>query len=195
MDSTPAPIPTSIIPAEMALAMSTQAMRPDEHCRLRALTPVPTGKPALRAAARYSVAPAPGDKTLPTAMSWTSSGLIPDRLMIPSKAKVKRSAAAVSLRRPLPPLQKGVRRQAVMTTCCGSLVSFLRFCWLWYLLGSYIVGVLLGDGGSALLTTLAEVLGHHAGLESYEDVNMLMLVVRDIQSRGMRIRTHCGIIR
>ena len=34
MDSNPAPIPTSICPAVMALAMLATACRPELHCRL-----------------------------------------------------------------------------------------------------------------------------------------------------------------
>ena len=71
MLSTPAPIPISIIPAWIWFATSTQACRPEEHCLLTARTAVSSVKPATKAAARNSVAPAPGASTLPTATSST----------------------------------------------------------------------------------------------------------------------------
>src|ERR1700744_3916181 len=55
MLSTPAPTPISIIPDLMALAMSTQAIKPELHCLFKLLTAVVVGKPATIAAARNSV--------------------------------------------------------------------------------------------------------------------------------------------
>src|ERR1700742_1006800 len=121
MLSTPEPMPISIIPARMALAMSTHAWRPEEHCLLRDLRAVDSGKPATRAAARYSVAPAPGASTQPVAMSSTSLGSILERSRRDLKVWARRSAAAVSLRGPRPPLVKGVRRAQVTTTSSGDL--------------------------------------------------------------------------
>jgi hypothetical protein len=96
MLSTPAPIPTSIMPDLIALAMSTTAWRPDEHCLFNPLTAVSEEKPAAKAAARNSVAPPPGARTVPTAISSTSLGSILERSMRALKAKTRRSAAAVS---------------------------------------------------------------------------------------------------
>ena len=114
--STPAPMPTSIIPALMALAISTQACRPELHCRLTHFRAVDSGKPATNADARYSVAPPPGANTDPTAMSSTKAGSIRERTRRALKAPTSRSDAAVSLNPPLPPLVKGVRSAAVTTT-------------------------------------------------------------------------------
>lgn len=113
--STPAPIPTSIMPVRIWLATSTQAWRPDEHWRLRVRTAVVSGKPATRAAARISVAPPPGASTSPTHTSSTNDGSMLERVIMPFRAPAIKSAAAVSLNAPLPPLVKAVRRQAVMT--------------------------------------------------------------------------------
>ncbi len=120
MLSTPAPTPISIIPELIAFAISTHACRPEEHCLFRLLTEAETGKPATRAAARNSVAPPPGGKTEPTAISSTSAGSIFERSMSDLNAPTRRSAAAVSLNPPLPPLVNAVRRHAVTTTWAGS---------------------------------------------------------------------------
>jgi hypothetical protein len=120
MLSTPAPIPISIIPELIAFAISTHACRPEEHCLFKLLTEAETGKPATRAAARNSVAPPPGGKTEPTAISSTSAGSILERSMSDLNAPTRRSAAAVSLNPPLPPLVNAVRRHAVTTTWAGS---------------------------------------------------------------------------
>lgn len=108
-------MPMSIMPERMALAMSAHACRPEEHCLLRDLTAVDSGKPATRAAARNSVAPPPGARTQPTATSSTSEGSMWDREMTDFRAWTSRSAPAVSLRRPFPPRVKGVRRAHVTT--------------------------------------------------------------------------------
>lgn len=126
MLSAPAPIPISIIPALIWLAMSMQACRPDEHCRLRARTAVSSVKPATKAAARNSVAPAPGASTLPTAISSTRAGLILERSRTAFRTPARRSPAGVSLKPPLPPLVKAVRQAAVTTTYCDIHVS------IWY---------------------------------------------------------------
>jgi hypothetical protein len=115
MLSTPAPTPISIIPDLIALAISTQACRPEEHCRFKLFTAAETGNPATSAAARNSVAPPPGGKTEPTAMSSTNAGSIFERSMRDLKAPTSRSAAAVSLKPPFPPLVNAVRRHAVTT--------------------------------------------------------------------------------
>lgn len=86
MLSTPAPIPISIMPALIALAISTQAWRPEEHCLLSALTAVSDVNPAASAAARNSVAPPPGARTQPTAISSTSFGSIFERSIRALKA-------------------------------------------------------------------------------------------------------------
>lgn len=117
MCSTPAPTPISIVPVLIALAISTQACRPDAHCRFVVLTAVEVGKPAVIAAALYSVAPPPGARTFPTEISSTSDGSIPDRSISDLKAPTKRSAAQESLNPPLPPFVNAVRRHAVTTTC------------------------------------------------------------------------------
>lgn len=115
MLSTPAPIPTSIIPEEIALAMSTTPCNPLLHCLLSALTEVVTGNPAASAAALNSVAPPPGGSTEPTAISSTNAGSILERSRRDLKAPTRRSAAAVSLNPPLPPFVNGVRSAAVTT--------------------------------------------------------------------------------
>ena len=76
-----------------------------------------SGKPAARAAARNSVAPPPGARTAPTAISSTREGSMPERWTSALKTPWRRSAAAVSLKPPLPPLVKGVRSAAVTTIC------------------------------------------------------------------------------
>lgn len=119
MLSTPAPTPTSIMPVEIALAISTTACNPLLHCLFRAFTAAVTGNPAARAAALNSVAPPPGGSTDPTAISSTSAGSILERSMRALKAPTRRSAAAVSLNPPLPPLVNGVRKHAVTTTWVG----------------------------------------------------------------------------
>lgn len=123
MLSAPAPIPISIIPALIWLATSMQACSPDEHCRLSARTAVSSVKPATKAAARNSVAPAPGASTLPTAISSTRAGLILERSITAFKTPARRSPAGVSLKAPLPPLVKAVRQAAVTTTYCDIHVS------------------------------------------------------------------------
>lgn len=119
MLSTPAPTPTSIMPDLMAFAISTHACRPDEHCLFKLLTAADTGNPAAKAAARNSVAPPPGGSTDPTAMSSTSPGSIFERSMRDLNAPTSKSAAAVSLKPPLPPFVNAVRRQAVTTIWNG----------------------------------------------------------------------------
>jgi len=115
MLSTPAPIPISIMPDLMALAISTHACRPEEHCLFKLLTAAETGNPAAKAAARNSVAPPPGGRTDPTAISSTRPGSMFERSMRDLKAPMRRSAAAVSLKPPLPPFVNAVRRAAVTT--------------------------------------------------------------------------------
>jgi hypothetical protein len=119
IDSTPAPTPISIIPELIAFAISTQACRPDEHCRFKLFTAAETGNPATRAAALNSVAPPPGGRTEPTAISSTSAGSIFDRSMSDLNAPTNKSAAGVSLKPPLPPFVNAVRRHAVTTICGG----------------------------------------------------------------------------
>lgn len=116
MDSTPAPMPISIMPLLIWFATSTQAWRPEEHCLLRVRTAVASVKPATRAAARISVAPPPGARTVPTATSSTRAGSILERSMMPLSAPATRSDAMVSLNPPLPPFVNAVRRHAVTTT-------------------------------------------------------------------------------
>ncbi|RBQ78289.1 hypothetical protein VDGD_21234 [Verticillium dahliae] len=116
MLSTPAPMPISIMPDLIWLIMSMEACRPEEHWRLRVRTAVVVGKPATRAAARISVAPPPGARTVPTAMSSTRAGSILERSSRAFRAPAMRSAAWVSLKPPLPPFVKGVRSAAVTTT-------------------------------------------------------------------------------
>lgn len=100
----------------MALAISTQACRPDEHCLLSDFTAAVSGNPAASAAARNSVAPPPGGRTDPTEISSTRDGSILERSISDLKAPTSRSAAGVSLKPPLPPLVNAVRRHAVTTT-------------------------------------------------------------------------------
>ena len=119
MLSTPAPIPTSIIPDLRALAMSTVACRPLEHCLFKLRTAVVSGNPATREAARNSVAPPPGGRTEPTATSSTRFGLIPLRSITALKTPASRSAAGVSLKPPFPPLVRAVRRAHVTTISSG----------------------------------------------------------------------------
>lgn len=59
----------------------------EEHCLLRVFTAVVFGKPAQRAAILATVAPPPGGRTFPTAMSSTSFGSILDWAMIPLKTE------------------------------------------------------------------------------------------------------------
>ena len=125
MLSTPAPIPTSIIPALIAFATSTQACNPLEHCLFRLLTAVLAGNPAANAAALNSVAPPPGARTVPTAMSSTSLGSNFDFEMTDLKTPWSRSAAAVSLKPPLPPRVMAVLRAHVTTTSSGERVRML----------------------------------------------------------------------
>lgn len=119
MPSTPAPIPISIIPVLIALAISTIAIRPLEHCLFKLLTAVDSGKPATRAAARNSVAPPPGGRTEPTAISSTNLGSIPLRSITPLKTPARISAAAVSLKPPFPALVMAERRAQVTTMSSG----------------------------------------------------------------------------
>ena len=123
MLSTPAPTPISIIPDFIALATSTHACKPLEHCLFKLFTADVTGNPAASAAARNSVAPPPGASTVPTAMSSTRDGSMPEREMRDLKVPWRRSAAAVSLKPPLPPLVIAVRRAQVMTTWKRGWVS------------------------------------------------------------------------
>lgn len=125
MLSTPAPMPTSIMPALIWLATSTQAWRPEEHWRLRVRTAVDSGKPATRLAPRISVAPPPGARTEPTQMSSTRAGLMWERSMMALRTPAMMSAACVSLKPPLPPLVKALRQQAVTTTSSGRFSSIL----------------------------------------------------------------------
>jgi hypothetical protein len=83
------------------------------------LTAAVTGNPAASAAALNSVAPPPGASTVPTAMSSTRAGSMPERERSEVKEETRRSAAAVSLSSPLPPRQMGVRRAQVMTIWRG----------------------------------------------------------------------------
>lgn len=107
----------------MALAISIQACKPLEHCLFTLFTAVVSGNPATSAAARNSVAPPPGGRTLPTAISSTREGSIFERASRDLNTWTRRSAAAVSLRPPFPPLVKGVRRAQVITMSSG---DFLR---------------------------------------------------------------------
>ena len=58
-------------------------MRPEEHCLLTVLSPAIFGIPAIRDAARATVAPPPGVRTVPTDISSIKAGLMPDCLMTP----------------------------------------------------------------------------------------------------------------
>jgi hypothetical protein len=58
-------------------------MRPEEHCLLTVLSPAVFGIPAIRDAARATVAPPPGVRTVPTEISSIKAGLMPDCLMTP----------------------------------------------------------------------------------------------------------------
>ncbi len=69
------------------------------------------------AAALNSVAPPPGGKTLPTAISSTKAGSILLLSINALNAPTSRSDAGVSLKPPLPPFVKAVRRHAVTTIC------------------------------------------------------------------------------
>lgn len=111
----------SIMPPLIAFATSTHAWRPELHCLFKLLTPVVVGKPAARAAALNSVAPPPGARTQPTETSSTSAGSIFDRSRSDLKAPCKRSAPAVSLKPPFPPLVRAVLRAHVTTTSSGCL--------------------------------------------------------------------------
>jgi hypothetical protein len=124
MLSTPAPIPISIIPDLIALAMSTQAVRPEVHCLFNALRAVDVGKPAAIAAARNSVWPPPGGRTEPTAISSTRDGSIPDRSINALKAPWSISEGIVSLKPPFPALVIAVRRAHVITIY---IISMNRF--------------------------------------------------------------------
>lgn len=119
MLSTPAPIPISIIPVLIWLATSTQACSPEEHCLFNVLTAAVSGNPATKLAARISVAPPPGASTVPTQISSTRAGLILERSMVAFKTPAMRSAAAVSLKPPLPPLVRALRQAEVTTTSSG----------------------------------------------------------------------------
>lgn len=119
MLSTPAPIPTSIMPVFSAFAISTTACKPLEHCLFKLRTAVDSGNPATSDAARNSVAPPPGGRTEPTATSLTSLGSMPLRSMTALKTPASRSAAAVSLKPPLPPLVMAERRAHVTTMSSG----------------------------------------------------------------------------
>lgn len=77
------------------------------------------GNPATIAAARNSVAPAPGARTFPTEMSSTKAGSMPEVLITPWKIPARRSPAWVSLNNPRPPLVKAVRRAQVTTIWLG----------------------------------------------------------------------------
>ena len=107
------------MPVLIAFAISTHACSPLEHCRLRLFTAAVSGKPAANAAARNSVAPPPGGKTDPTLMSSTKAGSSFERDRRALNAPYNRSEAAVSLKPPLPPLVKGVRRAQVTTMSSG----------------------------------------------------------------------------
>ena len=122
MDSTPLPMPISIMPERMALAMSEMACRPLLHCRFRLFRAVVSGKPATRAAALNSVAPEPGARTLPTAMSSTRAGFMFERSMTDLRVCARRSAPGVSLKPPRPPFVRGVRR-AQVTTMSSSFLA------------------------------------------------------------------------
>ena len=121
MDSTPAPMPISIIPLRIAFAMSTQAWRPEEHCLLTERTAAVSGMPATREAARNSVAPPPGARTFPTEISSMREGSIWERESRDLRVWTRRSEAGTSLREPFPPLVRGVRRQQVTTISSGDL--------------------------------------------------------------------------
>jgi hypothetical protein len=58
--STPAPIPTSSIPALILAATIAQASKPEEHHLLTAYIQVVSGKPAKNRAILEVMAPAPG---------------------------------------------------------------------------------------------------------------------------------------
>ena len=148
MLSTPAPTPTSIMPELIAFAISTQACRPEEHCLFKLLTAAETGNPAAKAAARNSVAPPPGGRTEPTAISSTKAGSIFERSMSDLNAPTSISAAAVSLNPPFPPLVNAVRRHAVTTIWQLSVLFFRRFNGY----PTYIVWVLLQKLGSTSIS-------------------------------------------
>ena len=70
MLSTPAPMPASIAPDQIAAATFATACSPDEHWRLTAYSGVSAGSPARSAAIRAGPAYAPLICTLPTHTSW-----------------------------------------------------------------------------------------------------------------------------
>ena len=68
------PMPMSIWPARIWLAIWLTAVSPEEHWRLMVLMEVSTGMPACSAAMRAAEAPPPGGRTLPTEISSMSLG-------------------------------------------------------------------------------------------------------------------------
>lgn len=107
--STPAPIPTSIMPDLILAAIMAQAYSPDEHILLMLMVETESGKPARYWAIRAGTGPAPGCKTLPTTTSLMCSGLMPVLFKDYLKTAAKRVSGGVSLKGPRLLLQSGVQ--------------------------------------------------------------------------------------
>lgn len=116
MFSTPAPIPTSITPALILLAIIAQASNPLEQSLFIDTIVVVSGKPARNAAILCGISPAPDCKLFPTQISSTFLGSILVLSKIALNTGTKRPSHEVSLSPPFFALVNGVLKAAQMTT-------------------------------------------------------------------------------
>mmetsp|Transcript_28106 Transcript_28106/g.73693 ORF Transcript_28106/g.73693 Transcript_28106/m.73693 type:complete len:224 (-) Transcript_28106:44-715(-) len=114
IDSTPAPIPTSIIPDCSSPAILSTACSPDEHCRFTVLTDTSAGKPARNCAPRALTAKFSAN-TFPTQTSSTCSGLTPAASTTPLSTVLRSSSAGVLANAPRRARPIGVRSADTMT--------------------------------------------------------------------------------
>lgn len=121
------------------LATSLTAIRPEEHCRLRATKGTVSGIPATRQAARCSVAPAPAARTFPQTTSPMSLGSI-DLGLLDETLKQRGEQLG----------RRGVLEETLTSLGVGGSVGGGD---------DHVVGVLGGDGVEALGGVLLELGG------------------------------------
>ena len=129
IDSTPAPIPASIAPDEIAPYIFAKAWSPLLHCRFTADTGTLIGMPATSAAMRAPAAPAPACRTLPTHISPNASACRCERSITDASTVRNRISGVAFLKPPRFARHSGVRTAESITTSSGLARNISRWRW------------------------------------------------------------------
>lgn len=121
IDSTPHPTPMSICPAVIALAMWATACSPEEHCLFRACREVVCGTPPRNPPILEVVAPAPGCRQFPTAMSSIFAGSRLALVYTSLRTCPRSCSGAVFLKDPFLALQRAVLEKDTITTSSSEI--------------------------------------------------------------------------